>query len=132
MRLLAPFMFLNISKIAVVFSFIIQNSLKDSRVVRVNTDGTNMYKCLLQYFLFPENPDLFSISTGVLIDGRTNCHKSLRIGQKDINRLVVDFRTVKFKRTNGQTKSSYCNDQYNTSRQQVGSYKYNSVPTNFG
>ncbi|KAJ8880431.1 hypothetical protein PR048_016900 [Dryococelus australis] len=58
--------------------------LKDSTVVRDNKDDTKMYEWLLQYFLFPENPDLYSISIG--IDG--------------INRVVGgDFGTVKFKRS---------------------------------
>ncbi|KAJ8868779.1 hypothetical protein PR048_030319 [Dryococelus australis] len=43
--------------------------LKDSTVVLDTKDDTKMHEWLLQNFLFPENPDLYSISTGVLTDG---------------------------------------------------------------
>lgn len=73
--------------------------LKDSRVKRDNKDEAKMYEWLLQHFPFPENPDLYSISTGVVADDRINCHKAWDIGCKSINRIACgDFGTVKFKR----------------------------------
>lgn len=107
MELVVLFMFLNRPKIAVVLNytfnsmlFTIQNSLSDSVVVRDDIDGTKMNEQLLHHFLFPENPDFYYINTGVLVYRvmEINCHKPFESGIKDINRIVFDFETVKFKR----------------------------------
>lgn len=75
-------------------------ALKDSAVKRDKKDGTKMYEWLQQHLPFPENPSLYSLSTGVVADERVTCHKAKELGVKSMNSIVGgDFGNVKFKRS---------------------------------
>ena len=58
-----------------------------------------MVEWFKQYNPFPENPNLISISNGVVGDSMINCHMAKEIGTLGIKRIEGgNFHTVKFKR----------------------------------
>lgn len=74
---------------------------KLSRIVRDNHDVDEFHSWFMSHNPFPSNEYVMCLNTGVIGDGKINCHVAYEIGVGSVKSVIGgDFSLVEFKRTN--------------------------------
>lgn len=72
---------------------------RDSRVLLYNEDEQKLGNWLELYDPILDRSELMSVFTGVVVDDRINCHRTIEVGQAMISKMVgLNFQVVDFQR----------------------------------